>query len=55
MPVWDLVPGAVADDVEEPAAAFGARLDEAMAATGDLTAEERRARAGVVSRQLTLR
>ena len=55
VPVWDLVPGAVADDVEEPAAAFGARLDEAMAATDDLTAEERRARAGVVSRQLTLR
>ncbi len=55
VPVWDLVPGAVADDVEEPAAAFGVRLDDAMAATGDLTAEERRARAGVVSRQLTLR
>ncbi len=55
VPVWDLVPGAVADDVEEPAAAFGARLDEAMATTGDLTAEERRARAGVLSRQLTLR
>ena len=55
VPVWDLVPGAVADDVEEPAAAFGARLDEAMAASGDLTAEQRRARAGVVSRQLTLR
>ena len=54
-PRLDLVPGAAADDVEEPAAAFGARLDEAMAATDDLTAEERRARAGVVSRQLTLR
>jgi len=55
VPVWDLVPGAVADDVEEAAAAFGARLDEAMADGSDLSVEERRARAGVVSRQLTLR
>ena len=55
MPVWDLAPGAVADDVEEPAQAFATRLDEALAETGDLTTEERRARAGVVSRQLTLR
>ncbi|MEJ5914289.1 DUF5926 family protein [Pseudokineococcus sp. 1T1Z-3] len=55
VPVWDLTPGAVADDVEEPAAAFRARLDEALAVTDPLTADERRARAGVVSRQLTLR
>ncbi len=55
VPVWDLAHGAVADDVEEPAQAFAARLDEALAETGDLTTEERRARAGVVSRQLTLR
>ncbi len=55
VPVWDLVPGATADDVEEPAAAFGARLADALAVDAPLTAEERRARAGVVSRQLTLR
>lgn len=55
VPVWDLAPGATADDVEEPAAAFGKRLEEAMAITTDLTADQRRARAGVVSRQLTLR
>lgn len=55
VPVWDLVPGAVADDVEAPAQAFGQRLDEALADTSDLTVDERRARAGVVSRQLTLR
>lgn len=55
VPVWDLQPGATADDVEEPAAAFGQRLDEALASTADLTADERRARAGVLSRQLTLR
>jgi hypothetical protein len=44
-----------ADDVEEPARDFGARLHEAMAVTEPLTAVERRAKAGVVSRQLTLR
>ncbi len=55
VPVWDLVPGSVADDVEEAAAAFGTRLDEAVADASDLTTDERRARAGVVSRQLTLR
>jgi Family of unknown function (DUF5926)/SEC-C motif len=55
VPVWDLAPDAVADDVEEPAAAFAARLDEALADDSPLTVDERRARAGVVSRQLTLR
>lgn len=55
VPVWDLAPQAVADDVEEPAAAFAARLDAALAETSPLTVDERRARAGVVSRQLTLR
>ena len=55
VPVWDLVPGAEADDVEEPAAAFAARLTEALAATGDLTTEERHARAGLSNRQVTLR
>ncbi|MFP5347458.1 MAG: DUF5926 family protein [Actinomycetes bacterium] len=55
VPVWDLPSGAVVDDVEEPAAAFGDRLAEALADDAPLTADERRARAGVVSRQLTLR
>ncbi len=55
VPVWDLVPGAVADDAEDAAKAFGERLDQAMADTSDLTVEQRRARAGVVSRQLTIR
>ncbi|MEJ5867270.1 DUF5926 family protein [Pseudokineococcus sp. 5B2Z-1] len=55
VPVWDLAEDAVADDVEEPAAAFRAALDEALATTDPLTADERRARAGVVSRQVTLR
>lgn len=55
VPVWDLVPGSTADDVEEPAADFGRRLGEALAQTTPLTPDERRARSGVVSRQLTLR
>jgi Family of unknown function (DUF5926)/SEC-C motif len=55
VPVWDLAPGTSADGVEEPAAAFGRRLEAAFAETAPLTADERRARGGVVSRQLTLR
>jgi len=55
VPVWDLRPGSTASDVEEPAAAFAGRLTEALQRNESLTYEERRARAGVVSRQLTLR
>jgi hypothetical protein len=55
VPVWDLPDDAEADELEQPVADFESRLLEAMAAPGDLTPEQRRARAGVVSRQLTLR
>ena len=55
VPVWDLPPGTGAKGAEEPAAAFAARLEDALAVDDALSAEERRARAGVVSRQLTLR
>jgi hypothetical protein len=55
VPVWDLAADTDADELEEPAAAFAERLEEALAETTPLTADERRARAGVVSRQLTLR
>jgi hypothetical protein len=55
VPVWDLPAGTSVDGAEQPAAAFAARLDEALAVDAPLTVEERRARAGVVSRQLTLR
>lgn len=55
VPVWDLAPGTQPDDVEEPAATFAKRLADASADTTPLTADERRARAGIVSRQLTLR
>ena len=41
VPVWDLPPGTGAEALEEPAAAFAAALDEALAAT--LPADRRRA------------
>ncbi len=55
VPVWDLAAGTEAEELERPAAAFAQRLEDALAETAPLTADERRARAGVVSRQLTLR
>ncbi|WP_188037188.1 DUF5926 family protein [Actinotalea sp. JY-7885] len=55
VPVWDLAPGTEAEEVEEPAERLGERLAEALAVTGPLDANERRARAGLVARQLTLR
>jgi hypothetical protein len=55
VPVWDLAEDTEADDLESPIKAFDQRLREAMAQTVPLTADERRAKAGVVSRQLTLR
>lgn len=54
-PVWDLVPGAQAQDVEGPAEEYLARLRDALTITTPLTDSERRARAGVAARQLTLR
>ena len=54
-PVWDLPLGMGAEAVETPAAEFGARLDAALAAKEPLTSEERRARAGLTNRQVTLR
>jgi hypothetical protein len=53
--VWDLAPGTEAPAVEEPAAAFATRLSAALAETGDLSEPERRARAGLTNRQVTLR
>lgn len=54
-PVWDLPLGMGAEAVEEPAAAFGERLAAALADTAPLTDAERRARAGLTTRQVTLR
>ena len=55
VPVWDLAPGTEAAALEEPARAFRDRLDEALANDRPLDAEGRRARAGLIGRQVTLR
>lgn len=55
LPVWDLPVDRTPEQLEAPAATLRARLDEALAEARPLTADERRTRAGVVSRQLTLR
>ncbi len=55
VPVWDLPGDREAEALEEPTAAFRARLDDELATDRPLTADERRARAGLLSRQLTLR
>ena len=55
VPVWDLPADVPAEDWVGPATEFQRRLEQALAATGELTADERRARAGLLSRQITLR
>jgi len=55
VPVWDLVPGTPADEAAEPAAAFRKRLDVALRERTPLTTSQRHARAGLQTRQLTLR
>jgi hypothetical protein len=55
VPVWDLEAGTTAEALEEPVQALSARLDEALADTSPLTDPQRRARAGLRGRQLTLR
>jgi hypothetical protein len=55
VPVWDLPLGTGAEPLEVPAARLVTALGEAMASTTPLTSEERAARAGLASRQLTIR
>jgi hypothetical protein len=55
VPVWELTEGTGAADTESAAAEFGRRLSAAMASTEPLTSQERRARAGLQNRQITLR
>ena len=55
VPVWDLAPGTVVEDVEEPAAALAGRHTDALTTTAPLTIEQRRARAGLTNRQVTVR
>lgn len=55
IPVWELVRGSEADELTGLLPAFADRLEQALAQRGDLDAQERRARASLVSRQVTLR
>jgi hypothetical protein len=55
VPVWDLPLGTGAEALEEPAARVHQALRDAIDATTPLTPEERSARAGLASRQLTIR
>jgi len=55
VPVWELTDRTSAEGVEEAAAAFATTLDAALAVSAPLTSEERRARAGLQNRQITLR
>ncbi|MFK0192562.1 DUF5926 family protein [Kitasatospora sp. NPDC090308] len=54
VPVWDLPLEMTASDVEKPSVEFAGKLAAVLAAPAPLTAEERRARANLVSRQITL-
>jgi hypothetical protein len=55
VPVWDLPADVPAEDWIGAATEFQTRLEQALAATGELSADERRSRAGLLSRQITLR
>lgn len=55
VPVWDLAPDTTAEAVEEPLQALVSALEGALADATPLTPQERRARSGLSSRQLTLR
>jgi hypothetical protein len=54
VPVWDAPADREAEAMEAPAAALRRALDEALADERPLTSDQRRARAGLLSRQLTL-
>lgn len=54
VPVWDLADGVEVDDVEDPAAAFGARLTQSLADTTALSGAQRRAKESLLARQLTV-
>ena len=55
VPVWELVSGADASMCEAAAPAMWSRIEAAVASDVALTAGERRARAGLQTRQITLR
>lgn len=55
IPVWELARGAEADELSAPMKDFEPKLTAAIASTEPLSPEEKRARAGIISRQVTLR
>jgi hypothetical protein len=55
VPVWDLPREAEAESWEGPLSEFGKRYTEALAVDEPLSPEQRRARQGLLGRQLTLR
>jgi Family of unknown function (DUF5926) len=55
VPVWDLPRDPEASEWEEPVAQFAERYAEVLADTSDLDSAARRARQGLLGRQLTLR
>jgi hypothetical protein len=55
VPVWDLPAEAPAEEWITPATEFQTRLEQALTVTEPLSSDERRARAGLLSRQITLR
>lgn len=54
-PVWEMPLGTGAAAIESGVAELSGRLEAALAASEPLTSEERRARAGITTRQVTLR
>ena len=54
IPVWELVPGTEAEELTEPMRAMAERLDAALADDAPLDAAARRAKAGIISRQVNL-
>src|SRR5690606_6176805 len=55
IPVWELPRGTEAADIEEAVAEYWPRFEAALASKEPLSSDERRARAGLVARQVTLR
>lgn len=54
-PVWEMPLGTGAAAIEDAVTELNTRLQKALTATEPLTSEERRARAGITTRQVTLR
>lgn len=55
IPVWELERGSEASDIQEALVAFGSKFEAALASTEPLTFDEKRARQGIASRQVSLR